>query len=308
MQQYRADIDGLRAIAVLSVAIFHAEIGFFTGGYIGVDIFFVISGYLITNIIVREIGEGRFSYFKFYERRLRRIAPALIVVLAVVTALTMLLKTPKEARFFGESVTYAVLMISNFFFYQETNYFSAPLDTFALLHTWSLSVEEQFYLLWPPILALLFGYAARWTRVAIIALTALSFLSAAVVVSIDKNAAFFLLPFRMWELSLGALIALGVAPRLSTPWMAEAAAALGLVLILSAAVLFDGLSGRGHAGADLRRCASHPRRSIEPDPHRRAAVPAADRVCRTGLVFLLSLALAGAVLCAVCRDPPARSA
>ena len=142
---YREDIDGLRAISVLAVLLNHAGIGLFSGGFIGVDIFFVISGYLITTIIVREIELNDFSLIKFYERRIRRILPALLVVVAFTVAVCAIMYDAEKFRQFGKSVIATTLFASNINFWQESGYFDAPSRLKPLLHTWSLAVEEQFY-------------------------------------------------------------------------------------------------------------------------------------------------------------------
>ncbi len=236
---YRADIDGLRAVAVLAVALFHGHLGLFPGGFVGVDVFFVISGYLITGIISAEIRAERFSIWRFYERRLRRIGPALAVVVLAVAVFTLLYKTPREANMFGEGVTFVVLMISNFFFFGETGYFGEAANRFALLHTWSLSVEEQFYLFWPPLMVLLFGRLARWRVSLLLTLFALSLIGAEIALELEPMAAFYLAPFRIWELMLGAALALGYVPKIRRSAVAEAAAGLGLAMILFSAVFFE---------------------------------------------------------------------
>ena len=154
---YRADVDGLRAVAVLPVIFFHAGLEFMAGGYVGVDVFFVISGYLITSIIMDEMRQGTFSYLGFYDRRIRRIFPALFFVLLVSLPAGLYLLVPKHLEDFGQSVIATVAFVSNFFFYLEDGYFDQPADLHPLLHTWSLAVEEQFYLLFP----LLLGFLVR---------------------------------------------------------------------------------------------------------------------------------------------------
>jgi peptidoglycan/LPS O-acetylase OafA/YrhL len=153
--KYRSDIDGLRAVAVLSVIFFHSGISVFSGGYVGVDIFFVISGYLITTIIVREIGNNEFSISQFYERRFRRILPALTVVVIVSLAVGLFLLTPASLIDLGKSALATTLFSSNILFYFESGYFDSPAEIKPLLHTWSLAIEEQYYIFFPLLLMLI---------------------------------------------------------------------------------------------------------------------------------------------------------
>ncbi len=150
--KYRPEIDGLRAAAVLPVVFFHAGFSLFGGGFVGVDIFFVISGYLITSIILDELREGRFSFQHFYERRARRILPALTVVVACCIPPAWLWLMPGDMMDFLDSIVAVSLFVSNFFFWQESDYFGGASELEPLLHTWSLAVEEQFYLLFPILL------------------------------------------------------------------------------------------------------------------------------------------------------------
>jgi peptidoglycan/LPS O-acetylase OafA/YrhL len=147
--KYRSEIDGLRAVAVLPVILFHAGLPGFQGGYVGVDVFFVISGFLITSIILAERSAGAFTIAGFYERRARRIAPALLLVTAASAIAAYLWMTPDELKDFSESVISVALLFSNFHFAAETGYFAARGELKPLLHTWSLAVEEQYYLLAP---------------------------------------------------------------------------------------------------------------------------------------------------------------
>lgn len=209
-QIYRADIDGLRAVAVLAVVMFHAFPTLAPGGFVGVDIFFVISGYLITGIITREIDAGRYSTLRFYERRVRRIAPAFLVVCAFSAIVAALLYVPGDFELFGESLVASLLIHANIFFFKEAGYFAAPDDVLPLLHMWSLSVEEQFYLFFPIALVLLSKWKRRTAGLAI--LIAMSFGAACVAVVINPDAAFYLAQFRAWELLAGSLLAVGPIP------------------------------------------------------------------------------------------------
>jgi peptidoglycan/LPS O-acetylase OafA/YrhL len=154
--RYRADIDGLRALAILPVVAFHIGVSRIPGGFVGVDVFFVISGYLISTIILEELSAGRFSIMTFYERRVRRIAPALIAMLAVTTAFTYWYFLPAELVEYGRSLLAVALFLSNFFFWRDVGYFDQPAAGKPLLHTWSLAVEEQFYLFLPLLLIFVF--------------------------------------------------------------------------------------------------------------------------------------------------------
>ncbi|TXH36066.1 MAG: acyltransferase [Rhodospirillaceae bacterium] len=233
MQSYRADIDGLRAIAVLSVVFFHA--GFrLSGGFIGVDIFFVISGYLITGLIAREISQRRFSLADFYERRVRRIFPAFFAVLAACAVTATFLFMPREFILFGRSVMAAALFYSNIQFWHEAGYFDIAAQFKPLLHTWSLAVEEQFYIVYPLVL-LAIERCAPHHRLRIIGLlTIASFVLGLCWVRYSPESAFYLMPARFWELALGGFIAL--QPRLAPRRLSSGIgmATLGLLLILCA--------------------------------------------------------------------------
>ncbi len=222
---YRRDIDGLRAVAVLLVIFFHAGFGLAPGGFVGVDVFFVISGYLITGIIVRELEAGHFTFASFYARQVKRIFPALFVVLTFSAVIAFFVLIPDDLRLFGHSVKSTVFFYSNWFFYNRVNYFDGPAIEKPLLHTWSLAVEEQYYLLWP--LALMGLYRCGWLKAlpyAIAALFCLSLAASQIALQSDPAQAFYMLPYRGWELLLGAL--LSVAP--SRPLSQRAAGALGL--------------------------------------------------------------------------------
>ncbi|MDR1789363.1 MAG: acyltransferase [Opitutaceae bacterium] len=214
---YRPEIDGLRAVAVLSVVFYHAKIGGFPGGFVGVDVFFVISGFLITSLVLKELAAGTFSLAGFWERRLRRIWPALtVMVLATLAAGALLLAPPDCARL-GKSAVAQALLSANFFFWKADihGYWALGLvESRPLLHTWSLAVEEQFYLLFPPLLAGLFAFARTRTPRALSLLLALaaggSLSAACAAVNVAGKgdvAAFFLPPTRAWELLAGALLA-----------------------------------------------------------------------------------------------------
>ena len=245
---YRADIDGLRAVAVIPVVLFHAGVPGFGGGFVGVDIFFVISGFLITSIIASEIDTGRFSIARFYQRRIRRIFPALIVVMAFSILAGFLLLTPGDLLTLGESVIATSLFVSNIFFWQHASYFAAPLHENPLLHTWSLSIEEQFYLFYPLFLYVISRLWRPGRNILVLLGCLASFGLCAVLVYYKQSAAFYLGPTRAWELLVGGLIALGAIPRARSPLTANGTAVAGLVLIglsvffYSATTRFPGLT------------------------------------------------------------------
>ncbi len=227
--EYRADIDGLRAVAVLSIVLAHLGIKEFHGGFVGVDIFFVISGFLITGILARSLKSGRYSIAEFYSRRVIRIFPALFVMLVTVTVLALIFLLPGELVRFAKSLAATSLFGSNMVFFSEAGYFDASSDIKPLLHTWSLGIEEQFYVLWPLILAAAAG--ARKSRLALIiaSVALVSLLAAAFMVSHAVSAAFYLLPFRAWELAAGGLLVF--VNRVHLRWLNELLAALGIGLI-----------------------------------------------------------------------------
>ena len=147
--KYRADIDGLRALAVVPVVLFHAGFSLFSGGFVGVDVFLVVSGYLITTILLEDIENNRYSILRFYERRARRILPALFFVMLVCIPFAWMWMLPIQLKDFSQSLVAVSLFVSNILFWQESGYFAAAAAEKPLLHTWSLAVEEQYYLLFP---------------------------------------------------------------------------------------------------------------------------------------------------------------
>jgi peptidoglycan/LPS O-acetylase OafA/YrhL len=245
-----AHIDGLRAIAVLAVVAFHANVPFVTGGFIGVDVFFVISGYLIVNHIVQELAAGKFSFAQFYARRAIRLFPPLFVTIAVTTvAAAFILVSPGEWQWFTLSAVTASLFSSNFYFLSKQGYFDTDAYEKPLLHTWSLSVEEQFYLVVPLLLAGCFSFAARRNlnayRVLAIA-AALVFIVSLIGCILQtrtggRNYAFYLTHWRAWEFAAGGAIGFlqkDFLPKLSRTH-ATAMAALGLATIFACLFLID---------------------------------------------------------------------
>ena len=229
--KYRPEIDGLRALAILPVVLFHYRVPFFDGGFVGVDVFFVISGYLITSLIAGEMADGRFSVVEFYERRIRRIFPALFAMLAVATVAACFILFPADLVRYSKSLLATAGFASNFEFWNESGYFDAGADQKPLLHLWSIAVEEQFYLLFP---AFLFFLGKRARAPGILALLAISFGLSVWGVAHARDATFYLLPGRAWELMLGAALAIGVIPPLRNAIVRECVAAAGILLIAGA--------------------------------------------------------------------------
>ena len=235
---YRADIDGLRALAVLPVLFFHFHIKLFSGGFVGVDIFFVISGYLITQIIFADLKRDRFSIVTFYERRIRRIFPALLTVLAVTTLVAFTVLLPAEVEDYGKSLMAATISFSNVYFWSESGYFDAPASLKPLLHTWSLGVEEQFYLLFPLLMAWLYRNHRRYLPHVLIVAALASFGAAVYVMQTNPSSAFYLPHLRAWELMIGAMLAIGMFPPLLKSWQRELAASVGFALIVFAVLTY----------------------------------------------------------------------
>jgi peptidoglycan/LPS O-acetylase OafA/YrhL len=238
VHRYRPEVDGLRAVAVLPVILFHAGINGFSGGFVGVDVFFVISGYLITAIILREMQEGRFSLAHFYERRARRILPALFVMMLVCIPFALAWILPSELRRFGQSLVAVPAFASNLLFYLTSGYFFAVAELKPLLHTWSLAVEEQFYLFFP--LLMMASAAFRPShRVGLFALIALTSFAVAEFWP-DPKANFFFIFARAWELLLGAGVAVYLSHRspVASP-AGNSISAAGLAMILLAVSLYD---------------------------------------------------------------------
>lgn len=234
---HRRDIDGLRMVAVIPVVLYHAGVPGFSGGFVGVDVFFVISGFLITGILRREIEAGRFSIAGFYERRVRRILPALLFLMSVCLVVGCLLLLPRLFSSLAHSVLWTLAFASNVWFYHETlDYFAPAADHEFLLHTWSLAVEEQFYIGYPLVLWFLMS-KGRHTPAIIVVLCALSFGLSVYLSDHDESANFYLAPTRMWELGVGACLALLPPMRPAPAALAEAGALAGAAaLALSVAI------------------------------------------------------------------------
>jgi len=234
---HHKDIDGLRAVAILPVLFYHANIWPFAGGYVGVDIFFVLSGYLITGLILREHAANGFSLVAFYDRRVRRILPALGVVLAAATIAALFTLLPDELETYGKSLLGSVLFYANVLYWlRDSAYFAPQSGQNPLLHIWSLAVEEQFYLFWPLLLVFLTGFkrALPWIIGAVLAV---SLVLTLMLMRSDPNAAFYLLPTRAWQLLAGALLSCGAFAGPGNVGTRNAIALAGLAFIAAAIVL-----------------------------------------------------------------------
>lgn len=242
---YRPEIDGLRAVAVVPVIFFHAGFSLFSGGYTGVDIFFVISGYLITTILMRELDQGKFSVVNFYERRVRRLLPALFVVLLCSAVAGWQILMPSDFQDFAESVVATILCGSNFLFWQESSYWDTASELKPLLHTWSLAVEEQYYILFPPFLYLFYRWSKKFTFVLVIVGCLLSLAGAEVLSHYRPTMNFFLLPSRAWEMCIGSIAAFllsydGLASKLKAKTgLREILSGVGIGMILLAMFWYD---------------------------------------------------------------------
>jgi len=232
--KYRADVDGLRAVAVLPVLLFHAGVAGFDGGFVGVDVFFVISGYVITLKLLSDLEQGRFSIVDFYERRIRRIFPALFFMIALTTVVAYFLFLPPNFEDYSKTAVATTLFSSNIYFWKFSGYFEPSAQLRPLLHTWSLAVEEQYYIFMP--IAMYVGYRffkARWLLLflpAIILSLALSIYATATAPTFN----FFMLPTRAWELLIGAMLVLTPLPQSSRRGVAELVGLVGLGLIFYA--------------------------------------------------------------------------
>lgn len=236
---YRRDIDGLRAVAVMAVLGYHLGISWLAGGFVGVDVFFVISGYLIGAMILQDVKRGAFSLLGFYARRLRRIAPAFAAMALSVIVLAYFLLTPAEYVKLAWSTVFAVLSVSNIYFLNHAGYFDAPAGSQVLLHTWSLGVEEQFYLVFPLLVLLMIRYSPKFLILGVALLWIGSFGLSAVGAFDDPLSTFYLAPPRAWELLLGVLLAI-------QPWtggghsaVRNLVALLGLTMIVFSVVAYS---------------------------------------------------------------------
>lgn len=246
----RLDIDGLRGLAVFAILAFHAAPSLAPGGFVGVDVFFVISGYLITGIIESERRRGVFSFSRFYLRRARRILPAYIVVTGLVAATAYFFLMPRELKAFGRTLAASATFLTNHAFARGGGYFEPTADQAPLLHLWSLAVEEQFYLIWPvALVGLSIAALRRYRGAAILLLLGASLAGAQLMLASGQSlTAFYLAPFRAWEFLVGAVLALRIAPPVQGRKIGNLAASVGLLLLafsvwgLSRATTFPGLA------------------------------------------------------------------
>jgi len=246
IMDYRPEIDGLRALAVLPVIFFHAGFQSFGGGYVGVDVFFVISGYLITTILLSEIEQGKFSLVTFYERRARRILPALFFMMFVSCITATIFLSPSHMKDFSQSLVAISLFSSNILFWKETGYWGGENELKPLLHTWSLAVEEQYYVLFPIFLILMWRFRKRWIFSSFFIFAFVSFFLSQYFSSKNPTANFFLLPTRGWELAIGSLIAFyflyrppTIASLMAKNIIDNTMAIFGTGLIVYAILVFD---------------------------------------------------------------------
>jgi peptidoglycan/LPS O-acetylase OafA/YrhL len=236
---YRADINGLRGIAVILVVLYHLGIRSVRGGFIGVDVFFVISGFLISAIILSDVQAGKFSLGRFYERRIRRIGPALLFMMCGTIVLAYFYLLPSEMKSFAKSLLSAAFSSANIFFWSKSGYFDTSADTQPLLHTWSLAVEEQFYVVFPLLVMAIHKWAPKRLKLSVALLALASLVVGSIQAIVNPSSAFYL-PFgRAWELLLGTLLFLKVFPEFERRWTREIAAASGLALILVAGFFYS---------------------------------------------------------------------
>jgi len=237
---YRPDIDGLRAVAVILVLLFHFDLGI-SGGFVGVDVFFVISGYLITEVIRNAINAGRFSFFDFYARRLLRLHPALVVTVGACMVAGFVLMDPAAFAGLAASAKYSIFSASNFYFWLNQGYFDASAQTQPLLHTWSLAAEWQFYAIWPFIVWAALKISDRFLAMLLVAMTVGSLAASQIMLGYDSSAAYFMMPFRVFELSIGALLVFASRHR-AGPAAESAITATGIALIIASAIALDSTS------------------------------------------------------------------
>lgn len=242
--KYREDIDGLRGFSVLGVVLFHLSSTWLPGGYVGVDIFFVISGFLITSLILMEVQRGRFTFRGFYRRRAIRLLPALLITLAATTLFAVIAYSPEQLDLYGKQLLYSALGFGNILSAQGVNYFSGDIAALPLLHLWSLGVEEQFYFVWPTFLLFLARFRASITPVAFVLITLVSLGFSVNAIDSDPQGAYFLPQYRAFELTLGAIVAVGLTyqkanTRASSKLWNHVISVIGLTLMVASMFLLD---------------------------------------------------------------------
>jgi peptidoglycan/LPS O-acetylase OafA/YrhL len=235
--KYRPDIDGLRALAVGAIVAFHLGVSRISGGFVGVDVFYVISGFLIGGIVIGELEEGTFSFAQFYQRRLRRLLPALVAMLVPTTAVALFILFPPELSDYASSMIATIFWAANLYFWETTNYFLVDKPT-PLLHCWSLGVEEQYYLFFPLLTTLLFRLRPTSFRAIFVLVASGSFVLSVALTTSAPMANFYLLPTRAWELLLGVLVAVMPIRQLDSRPLREAISGIGLALIVTSILYY----------------------------------------------------------------------
>jgi peptidoglycan/LPS O-acetylase OafA/YrhL len=236
--KYRPEVDGLRAVAVLPVLLFHAGLEVFSGGYVGVDVFFVISGFLITGLIREDLAQGQFSILGFYERRVRRIVPALLFTVIATSVVAFTVMLPSFVVDYSKSLVSVSTFLSNMYFWRYSGYFDASAELRPMLHTWSLAVEEQFYIFMPIAAAIVYKFFRRFWLLIFGLAAAVSLALSVHAMQVAPTANFFILPTRAWELLLGALVA-SAPGRVYRGALDHVASGAGLALILYAVFAYD---------------------------------------------------------------------
>ncbi len=243
MNKYRLDIDGLRAIAVIAVVFYHFEFPFFQSGFVGVDAFFVISGYLISSIIFKQLSKGEFLFLDFYKRRILRIFPALYAVIIVSILSAFFLYDSDTLYLFGKSLIATLVLASNFYFTKSVGYFFPTGQYFVLLHTWSLAVEEQFYLLFPGVIFVIFRYFQSKLKFLIVFAFVSSFI---ICISLShygySQLSFYMLPTRAWEFLLGTMLVIRIFPNFSKPFYFQLLSLIGFIMLIVSTLFLNNSS------------------------------------------------------------------
>ena len=236
---YRSDVDGLRSIAVGIVFLFHYQFDFFSGGFVGVDVFFVISGYLITSIIYTQMIHEQFSFIQFFERRVRRLAPAMFLCCFFSGIVAYIFFLPLDFKEFGQSQTAAFSYMSNIYFWLTTGYFDLPAESKPLLHIWTLSVEEQFYIIWSIVLLVLLRLTLPIRNTFLFFLFFCSFIACVYLSYSSQSTAFYMIYTRFWEFLIGAALGLAFFPEIKSRLGGNFIGFFGLACILYASFMFD---------------------------------------------------------------------